>query len=81
MKIGKKNEFHRKGVYRIKHVKCYRMIPIGPVQLWILSPLDYFIYNMHENWEKMNFNKSGYIGLSTSNAIERYPYILSNYGL
>ncbi len=28
----------------------------------------------------MNFNESGFIGLDTSNAIEWYPYILSNYG-
>ncbi len=65
-----KNEFHRKWVSRIKHVKCYRMIPICPVQLWTLSALDYFKYNIHENWEKMNLNESGFIGLSTSNAIE-----------
>ncbi len=52
MKTGKKNEFQRYWVYRIKHVKCYRMIPICPVQLWTLSALDYFKYNIHENWEK-----------------------------
>ncbi len=28
------------------------MIPICPVQLWILSALDYFKYNIHENWDK-----------------------------
>ncbi len=52
MKIGKKNEFQWKWYYRIKHVKCYRMVPIYPVQLWILSALGYFKYNIHENWEK-----------------------------
>ncbi len=76
-----KNEFQWKWVYRIKHVKCYRMVPIYPVQLWTISSLDYFKYNIHENWEKkMNFNTSGFFGLSTSNAIEWYPYNLSNYG-
>ncbi len=71
MKIGKKNEFQYKWVFRIKFVKCYRMTPICPALLWILSALDYFKYNIHENWEKkMNFNESGFIGLSTSNAIE-----------
>ncbi len=55
MKIGEKNEFQQNWVYRIKHVKCYRMIPIYPVQLWILSALDYFKYNIHENWENNEF--------------------------
>ncbi len=49
------NEFQRKGVYRIKHVKCYPIIPICSVQLWILSALDYFMYNKHESWEKNEF--------------------------
>ncbi len=31
------------------------MIPICPVQLWTLSALDYFKYNIHENWEKNEF--------------------------
>ncbi len=52
MKIEKKMNFNESGFFRIKHVKSYRMIPIFPVQLWILSPLDYFKYNIHENWEK-----------------------------
>ncbi len=52
MKIGKKNEFQYQWVYRIKHVKSYRMIPIYPVQLWILSALDYYKYNIHDNWGK-----------------------------
>ncbi len=68
MKIGKKNEFQYKWVFRIQHVKCYRMIPICPVQLWTVSSVDYFKYNIQE--KKMNFNESGVIGLSTSNAIE-----------
>ncbi len=55
MTIGKKNEFQRKCVNRIKRVKYYRMIPKYPVQLWILSALDYFKYNIHENWEKNEF--------------------------
>ncbi len=50
-----KNEFQEKWVYRIKHVKCYRMIPICPVHLGILSALDYFKYHVHENWEKNEF--------------------------
>ncbi len=28
-----------------------------PVQLWILSGLDYFKYNIHENWEKKKKKK------------------------
>ncbi len=50
-----KNEFQSKWVYRIKHVKCYRMIPICSVQLWILRALDCFKYSIHENWEKNEF--------------------------
>ncbi len=48
----RKMNFNENRVYRIKHVKCYRMIPICPVQLWNLSALDYFKYHIHENWEK-----------------------------
>ncbi len=32
------------------------MIPICPVQLWILSAKDYVKYNIHENWEKNEFH-------------------------
>ncbi len=32
-------------------------------------------------WKKMNFKERGFIGLSTSNAIELYPHVLSNYGI
>ncbi len=50
-----KNEFQLKFVYRIKHVKCYRMITIYPVHLGILSALDYFKYHVHENLKKKEF--------------------------
>ncbi len=33
------------------------MMPIYPVQLWILSVPDYFQYNIHENWEKNEFQR------------------------
>ncbi len=53
---------------------------IHPVQLWIYSALDFFKCHIHENWEKMNFKERGFIGLSWSNSMEWYPYVLSSYG-
>ncbi len=57
-KIHEQNEndqFQRKRVYRIKHVKCYRMKSISPVRLWILSDLYHFNPKIHEKSENDQF--------------------------
>ncbi len=72
-KIHEKSEndqFQWTWVYRIKHVKCYRMKSISPFRLWIIIALSYFDLKIHEKLKMINFNESGFIGLSTSNAIE-----------
>ncbi len=48
-------QFQSKWVYRIKHVKCYRMKSTSPVGLWILSALYYFNPQIHEKSENCQF--------------------------
>ncbi len=48
-------QFQLKWVYRIEHVKCYRMKSISPVRLWILSALYYFNPQIHEKSENCQF--------------------------
>ncbi len=43
------DQFQWKWVYRIKHVKCYRMKSISPDRLCILSDLYYYNPKIHEN--------------------------------
>ncbi len=73
-------QFQWKWVYRIKPVKCYRMKCIRPVRLWILSALYYSRLKYMKKVKIPNFNESGFIGLSPSNAIEWKPEVLSDYG-
>ncbi len=42
-------------VYRIEHVKCYRIKSISPVRLWILSAQYYFNPQIHEKSENFQF--------------------------
>ncbi len=55
MKNVKIINFIESKVYRIKHVKRYRMYSICPDRLWILTDLYYFNARIHDKSENDQF--------------------------
>ncbi len=70
---SKKYKFQWNWVYRIKHVKCYRMKSIRMSGYEYLVICTTLIQKYMKKVKMINFNDSGFFGLSTSNAIEWNP--------
>ncbi len=52
MKIRKKVNLNERGFIGLSTSNAIEGYPYILCKLWTLSSLDYFKYNIHENWEK-----------------------------